>query len=68
MKKPPPIRPRAARSASADSDLARLRAAAAGCHDCDLWRHATQVVFGEGSDDQVTAAGLAIETMMIALV
>jgi len=49
MKKPPPTRPRAARSASADSDLARLRAAAAGCHDCDLWRHATQVVFGEGS-------------------
>jgi len=25
-----------------------LRAAAAGCKACDLWKHATQTVFGEG--------------------
>jgi uracil-DNA glycosylase len=28
--------------------LERLREAAAGCRGCDLWRHATQTVFGEG--------------------
>src|SRR4029079_6480003 len=28
--------------------LERLRDAAAGCRGCDLWRHATQTVFGEG--------------------
>jgi len=28
--------------------LERLRAAAAGCRGCDLWRYATQTVFGEG--------------------
>jgi DNA polymerase len=28
--------------------LAALREAAAGCRACDLWRHATQTVFGEG--------------------
>jgi DNA polymerase len=28
--------------------LARLRAAAAGCEGCDLFRRATQTVFGEG--------------------
>jgi DNA polymerase len=28
--------------------LAALRAAAADCRGCDLWRHATQTVFGEG--------------------
>jgi len=28
--------------------LERLRDAAAGCLGCDLWRHATQTVFGEG--------------------
>jgi len=48
MKKPPPPRPRSRRVVSADTALARLRAAAAGCRDCDLWRAATQVVFGEG--------------------
>jgi uracil-DNA glycosylase family protein len=26
-----------------------LHAAAAGCHACDLWQHATQTVFGEGA-------------------
>ncbi|MFY9665867.1 MAG: UdgX family uracil-DNA binding protein, partial [Candidatus Cybelea sp.] len=28
--------------------LRSLRAAAAGCRGCDLYRHATQTVFGEG--------------------
>jgi DNA polymerase len=28
--------------------LERLRQAAAGCRGCDLWKHATQTVFGEG--------------------
>jgi len=28
--------------------LDALRAAAADCHGCHLWRHATQTVFGEG--------------------
>jgi DNA polymerase len=28
--------------------LERLREAAAGCRGCDLWKHATQTVFGEG--------------------
>jgi DNA polymerase len=31
--------------------LAALRDAAAGCRGCDLWRDATQTVFGEGSAD-----------------
>ncbi|MBN6041339.1 UdgX family uracil-DNA binding protein [Amycolatopsis sp. 195334CR] len=30
-------------------DLARLREAAAGCRGCDLYRDATQTVFGEGT-------------------
>jgi uracil-DNA glycosylase len=30
-------------------DLASLRAAAAACEACDLWKTATQTVFGEGS-------------------
>ena len=29
-------------------NLTALRAAAAGCRGCHLWRHATQTVFGEG--------------------
>jgi len=32
----------------ADADLAGLRAAAAKCHGCDLYRDATQTVFGAG--------------------
>ena len=28
--------------------LERLRTAAAGCRGCDLWKHATRTVFGEG--------------------
>jgi DNA polymerase len=30
------------------SDLEELRGAAASCHGCDLFRHATQTVFGRG--------------------
>jgi uracil-DNA glycosylase len=30
--------------------LASLRGAAAGCQGCDLYRHATQTVFGEGPE------------------
>ena len=36
---------------TARSDLARLAAEAAGCRNCDLWRNATQTVFGEGPPD-----------------
>ena len=32
-----------------DPDLEKLREAAAGCKGCDLWRDATQTVFGEGA-------------------
>jgi DNA polymerase len=32
-------------------DLQELREAAASCHACDLWRDATQTVFGEGAED-----------------
>ena len=32
----------------ADESLPSLRAAAKGCRGCDLWKHATQTVFGEG--------------------
>src|SRR5262249_38677945 len=31
--------------------LAKLRAAAAGCRACDLWRRGTQTGFGEGDAD-----------------
>jgi uracil-DNA glycosylase family protein len=31
--------------------LERLRRRAAGCRDCDLWRDATQTVFGEGAGE-----------------
>jgi len=30
--------------------VADLRAAAAGCRNCPLWRHGTQTVFGEGNE------------------
>jgi uracil-DNA glycosylase len=32
-------------------DIAALREAAAGCRGCDLWKPATQTVFGEGPED-----------------
>ena len=35
----------------ANKELAQLRAAAPGCKGCDLYQHATQVVFGEGPPD-----------------
>ncbi|NUR92913.1 MAG: UdgX family uracil-DNA binding protein [Nonomuraea sp.] len=38
----------AARFLPEHQDLASLRAAAAGCEGCDLYRDATQTVFGEG--------------------
>ena len=31
----------------------QLKAAAASCHGCDLWEHATQTVFGEGAEHAV---------------
>jgi DNA polymerase len=34
---------------SGDNALDRLRRQAAGCRDCDLWRDATQTVFGQGA-------------------
>jgi DNA polymerase len=30
--------------------LGKVRAAAKGCRNCDLWKHATQTVFGEGPE------------------
>jgi uracil-DNA glycosylase family protein len=42
----------------AQPDLGELRAAAAGCTACDLYRDATQTVFGDGSPDaEVTLVG-----------
>ena len=38
----------AARYVPPTRDLARLRAAATRCRGCELWRRATQTVFGEG--------------------
>jgi uracil-DNA glycosylase len=35
---------------SGDASLPELRAAAAGCQACDLYRNATQTVFGEGGE------------------
>ena len=31
----------------------QLKGAAASCHGCDLWEHATQTVFGEGAEHAV---------------
>jgi uracil-DNA glycosylase family protein len=33
-----------------EPNVERLREAAAACRGCDLWRNATQTVFGEGSE------------------
>ncbi|MBF6352096.1 UdgX family uracil-DNA binding protein [Nocardia flavorosea] len=41
----------AAEFVPADADLDTVRAAAAGCRGCDLYRNATQTVFGEGPVD-----------------
>jgi DNA polymerase len=32
------------------NNVEQLREAAASCHGCDLWEHATQTVFGEGRE------------------
>jgi DNA polymerase len=52
--KPRKPRPRAVPEGSApapvDDSLDALREAAAGCRRCDLWRSATQTVFGEGPE------------------
>jgi uracil-DNA glycosylase family protein len=34
-----------------DGGVAELKAAAQGCHGCELWEEATQTVFGAGSPD-----------------
>jgi DNA polymerase len=39
------------RAPAADAELTRLAADAAGCQACDLYRHATQTVFGRGPAD-----------------
>jgi uracil-DNA glycosylase len=39
----------ASKLAAEKSSLMSLRRAATGCRACDLWKHATQTVFGEGS-------------------
>ncbi|MGI5219498.1 UdgX family uracil-DNA binding protein [Nocardia sp. CA-290969] len=41
----------AAQFVPAEADLDTVRAAAAGCRGCDLYRDATQTVFGEGPAD-----------------
>ena len=38
------------RPAASATSLATIRAAAARCRDCPLWKNATQTVFGEGDD------------------
>ena len=38
-------------AAAATAELERLAAEAAGCRACDLWRNATQTVFGRGPGD-----------------
>jgi uracil-DNA glycosylase len=42
---------KATRDAAADAELDRLAADAAACQACDLYRHATQTVFGRGPGD-----------------
>lgn len=53
-KRPRKARPPAAPEGSApepvDDSLTALRDAAAGCKRCDLWKPATQTVFGEGPE------------------
>jgi DNA polymerase len=46
-----PERPSAAPFVPANHNLKVLRAAAPECRGCDLYQHATQVVFGEGPPD-----------------
>jgi uracil-DNA glycosylase family protein len=44
-----PDKTSASNLAAGRSSLISLRRAAAGCQACDLWKNATQTVFGEGS-------------------
>jgi DNA polymerase len=37
--------------AATQRSISGLREIAAGCRACDLWKHATQIVFGEGSSN-----------------
>ena len=39
------------RATRAEAELRRLAREAAGCQDCDLYRNATQTVFGQGATD-----------------
>jgi uracil-DNA glycosylase family protein len=39
------------RTTRAETELRRLAGDAAGCQDCDLYRNATQTVFGRGAPD-----------------
>lgn len=41
-------RPGAEKWVPADADVERLREAVQGCRGCELWRDATQAVFGDG--------------------
>lgn len=43
--------PGAAEFVPPHASLAELRRASCGCHGCDLYRHATQTVFGEGPEN-----------------
>ncbi|MFI6365689.1 UdgX family uracil-DNA binding protein [Nocardia sp. NPDC050630] len=43
--------PGAAEFVPPHASLAELRQASCGCHGCDLYRHATQTVFGEGPEN-----------------
>lgn len=43
--------PSAAEYVPPHASLAELRRASCECHGCDLYRHATQTVFGEGPED-----------------
>ncbi|MGO9057913.1 MAG: hypothetical protein ACLQU2_11085 [Candidatus Binataceae bacterium] len=38
-----------------DATLAELRKLMAGCKACELWRNATQTVFGEGAENPEVA-------------
>jgi len=53
--------------AAGASSLDDLRGAAAGCQACDLWRDATQTVFGEGPAEHVSrlSAPGAIELVFV---
>jgi uracil-DNA glycosylase len=51
----PDASPSASALAARATTLAQLRDSAAGCRACDLWRDATQTVFGEGPAEHQTA-------------